>query len=330
MTFAGPALASLEDRTEYEAWLLEEAYRIADQPIPVMDVDELVYPPSGAPPTQTVCASVHIHLGDWRPGFLQAGAPLILVTAFKLIDMVLEWVLANNGHAPTYRFAQKIRALGGAVAFPPLIASRPWLQSRLVSLYAGLEPLRGTIIHNRQFTATDGSLTVENTRAAAPSTPVSITSNDLRLLSAFGVSLVHYLRGTWLLDSYRERWLRFWLDQLAHLHGEPLLGQLEPGFLNVRTYALRTPVIEVDLARIRTDVIAKRPGQDPLFDIRLVVVEADGSAAEAYVVPWATHEAATSPLRLTAVELAALVCPLPAGVDISAAARALAVITALR
>ena len=31
-----------------------------------------------------------INIGDWCPGFLEAGAPLVLVTAFKLLDMILE------------------------------------------------------------------------------------------------------------------------------------------------------------------------------------------------------------------------------------------------
>ena len=57
MTFAGPAIADLQDRTAYEAWLLEEAYRITDQPIPMEHVDELVYPATGSAPTQT-------HLGQ--------------------------------------------------------------------------------------------------------------------------------------------------------------------------------------------------------------------------------------------------------------------------
>ena len=77
-----------------------------------------------------------INIGDWCPGFLEAGAPLVLVTAFKLLDMILEWVLDQNGYQSTFRFAQKLKALRGSVQFPPLIGSRPWLQTRIVSLYA--------------------------------------------------------------------------------------------------------------------------------------------------------------------------------------------------
>ena len=54
MSFQATTLSHLQQRTDYEAWLLEEVYRITNQPIAVEDADELIYPPTGAPPTQTI------------------------------------------------------------------------------------------------------------------------------------------------------------------------------------------------------------------------------------------------------------------------------------
>jgi len=144
----GPiVLDDLRERTEYEAWLLEAVYDITDQPIAVEDACDLIYLPSGASPTQVIHARLQSTLGDWRPGFLEVGAPLVFVTGFKLLDMLLEWVLTENGYSATYRFGEKIAALKGAIQFPELIGSRSWLQERLVAFYEKLEPLRGTIIH---------------------------------------------------------------------------------------------------------------------------------------------------------------------------------------
>jgi hypothetical protein len=75
--FGPSALADLWARTAYEAWLLEAVYEIINRRIAVADVEELIYPASGAPPTLTVCAVGNIIIGDWRPGFLEAGAPLV-------------------------------------------------------------------------------------------------------------------------------------------------------------------------------------------------------------------------------------------------------------
>lgn len=46
---------------------------------------------------------------------MEAGAPLVLVTGFKLLDMLLEWMLIENGHTSTHKFVQKIAALKGSV-----------------------------------------------------------------------------------------------------------------------------------------------------------------------------------------------------------------------
>jgi hypothetical protein len=120
--FDAAALQDLEERTEYEAWLLEAVYRIADRAIPFGDLDQLVYPPGGGPPAQVIHGAGGINLRDWRPGFLKAGAPLVLVTDFKLLDMLLEWILVQNGSKGTWvldEFKEKLlrRSLDELAAF---------------------------------------------------------------------------------------------------------------------------------------------------------------------------------------------------------------------
>jgi hypothetical protein len=114
-SFGPTELADLGARTDYEAWLLEAVYEITNQRIAVENVDELIYPPSGHSPIQRGYAVGNFTIGDWRPHFLEAGAPLVLVTAFKLLDMLLEWVLVANGHGSTHKFVRKITFLKGSV-----------------------------------------------------------------------------------------------------------------------------------------------------------------------------------------------------------------------
>jgi hypothetical protein len=279
-------IADLTARTDYEAWLLEAVYEITDQRIAVENVDELIYPPSGGPPTQTIYVAGNIRIGDWRPGFLRAGAPLVLVSAFKLLDMMLEWVLVSNGQKPSFKFSEKIELLKRQVEFPFLIESRPWLRERLLSLYEGMDPLRGTIIHHRHFKSSEGSLQVSASRRGIVGVPVRFTPDDLRNLAALLVSLLRYLERTWTLDEFREKRLRRILDGLGYLHALPSLGQLEPGFLNVRVYVIDGAEVECDLDRVGRDIAAKRPNQDVMFDLRVVSIKPDGTSATAYLVPW--------------------------------------------
>lgn len=180
--------------TQYEGWLLEAVYDVAEQSIAVSLGDELIYPPDGSKP------KVHHHLkannliiGDWRPKFLEVGAPLVLVTSFKLLDMLIEWVLTQNGTTATFRFAQKIAALEGSIVFPSLIESRSWLRERLVALYKELDPLRGTIIHDRHFQSSGGTLQVSSSRRGTIGPTVTFSAKDLRSLSVLLVSLLRYL-----------------------------------------------------------------------------------------------------------------------------------------
>jgi hypothetical protein len=282
--YTAQAFVDLRDRTEYEASFLEMVYEVADVRLIPGSGDAWVYPPGGGTPRCTVFASANIRVGDWRPGFLDAGAPLVLVTAFKALDMLLEWVLEQNGHARTFRFAQKITALQSGVVFPPLLHTRPWLQDRLVALYKRLEPLRGTIIHDRAFKSQSGALHVSSTKRGASGLVVTIDGPALRNFSLLMVAVLGAFQGTWKLDTYLEKRLRKALDEIAHLHQMPSLGQQQPWLLNVRVYVEDQDPIEVDIAKIRGD-LANRPGNaDPVFDLRIVAVARDATAT-AFLIP---------------------------------------------
>lgn len=316
MLYDDAALEDLRTRTAYEAWLLEAVYEIVDERLAFDDLDELIYPPTGAPPTQTIHGVGSVRIGDWRRGFLNAGAPLVFVTAFKLLDMLLEWVLGQNGQPSTYRFDRKIAALKGAVRFPSLIADRPWLCERLVALYENLKPLRGTIIHARHFKSVDGTLQVSSSKGGGYVGPtVTIAPGELRNVALVLVSLLRHLDGTWPLDLFCEKRLRRTLDEILHLHQLPSLDQPPPGFLCVRIYTLDSDPLVADMIRIRRDVVARRPGQDVIFDLRIVAVSPDGARASAYRVPWNELERCGPRLDRSHSQLASYAVPLPPGVD---------------
>jgi hypothetical protein len=314
-------LAELRASTEYEAWLLEAVYEIVDERLAFKGVDALVYAPNGAPPVLTLSGVGRCFFSDWRPGFLAAGAPLVFVTAFKILDMLIEWVLIQNGKHSTHRFEQKIKALKEPVLFPKLIETRPWLRERLIALYEHLEPLRGTIIHARHFSAAEGTLKISCSKYGTIGPVVEITSKDLRNLALALVSLVRYLEGLWTMDLFQEKSLRRAFDELAHLHKLPLMGQLPPAFLSVRLFVPDKDAIELDIYRIKRDVDEKLRGQDVIFQVRIIAVPRDGVGAMAYVIPWDQLQDSEPNLCKTRSELAAYAVPLPADVDLAAATR---------
>jgi hypothetical protein len=314
------ALTELRVLTEYEAWFLEAVYEIVDQRLAVEGVDELIYPPNGGPPTQTIYGVANIIIGDWRPAFLKAGMPLVFLTAFKLLDMLIEWILVQKGRESTHRFEEKIRELKGPVLFPELIATRPWLQERLIALYEHLEPLRGTIIHTRHFKTTEGMLQVSSSKRRKIGPKVVVSEGDLRNLALALISVLRYVEGTWTMDIFREKRLRRALDELAHLHESSIMGQLPAGFLNVRLYVSDIDPIEFDIDRIKRDIAEKRKGQDVIFDIRIIIVANEYAQAKAFLVPWDQLLDSGSHFRKNRAELATYAVPSPEDIDSAAVA----------
>nr|MDP2191503.1 hypothetical protein [Rhodoferax sp.] len=285
-TFNANALTKLAERTEYETWLLEAVYALVENELFPSWPDGVVYPVDKSKVQFFVHARANIVIGDWRPGFLNAGAPLVFVSTFKLLDMLVEWVLEENGLPLTFRFQQKLHQLKGSPTFPPLIESRAWLKERLAGLYSTLEPLRGTIIHDKHFTATDGAIRVASSRKGVIGAAVEISATQLRMLARTIVSVLRYVDGTWHLDELREKTLRHDLDELAALHGLPPLGQRLPYHTCVRVYSIDSDPLLVDLKAIRWDLATRYVNQDCSFDLRVLMAK-DGEVVDAYLFPWA-------------------------------------------
>jgi len=315
------SLADLSERTEYEAWFLEAAYEIVDQRIAASKPDQFVYPPNGGPPVLAMYASSNMTIGDWRGGFMKVGAPLVFMTAFKLLDMLIEWVLTQNGKASTYKFAEKIKALNGAVQFPTLVETRPWLRERLCALYEQMLPLRGTIIHDRHFKSASGSLEISSTKGGTVGPVVTIDEADLRNLALVLVSVLRYLKGTWTIDAFEEKRLRWSLDELAHLHKLPKLGQLPPTCLTVRLFVPDEESITFDIAKARSDVAARFTKVDPIFDVLIIAVARHGTGATAYRIPWDELQHAGARFREARASLANHKCALPEDVDVAEISR---------
>ncbi|MVW76560.1 hypothetical protein [Pseudomonas xionganensis] len=283
-TFSTGSLNRLAERTEYELWLLEAVYEVVEQKLFPSWPDSVVYPLEKSKPDFFSYGQINAVIGDWRPHFLNVGAPLIFVSSFKLLDMFIEWVLEENGIVSTFRFDQKRKKLDGSSVFPQEIEARPWLKERLIALYSALIPLRGTIIHNKNFISADGAIRVARSKTGVVESMVDISSSQLRTLVVSILSVLKYVDGTWHLNESREKILRHALDELAPLHGLPLLGQKQPFHTRVRVYLEGDDPFDFDPIAIQRDLAERYVNQDCSFDLRVLMVR-DGEVVEAYLFP---------------------------------------------
>jgi hypothetical protein len=107
----------------------------------------------------------------------------------------------------------------------------------------------------------------------------------LRTFAVLCVSVLRYVEGSWSLDPHEEELLRWHLDQLAHLHLMPALGQKEPYRTTVRVFLDDDPR-SVDVANVRKDLKTRYPLHSSVFDLRALQVQ-KGTIVSAYLFPWA-------------------------------------------
>lgn len=283
--FGSNSLQRIAERTNYEAWFLEAVYKIAEDELFPTFPDAVIYPANAIAPEFIAYGRAHIVLGDWRGGFLNAGAPLVFVTAFKLLDMIMEWVLEENSIVPSFRFEQKLNQFTASIRFPAALESKPQLRERLIGLYRTLEPLRGTIIHSMHFASSDGIIRVSSSKGNVVGPQIEISPRELRKLALTVVSILRYVDGAWLLNEYREKQLKHDFDNLLHLHGCSPLGQSRPFNPTVRVYCAQADLNAIDLRKIQADLTARYVNEECMFDLRIVVVQ-EAAVTDAFLLPW--------------------------------------------
>lgn len=290
-TYDPKAFRLLSERTEYETWLLEAVYSLVEQDLFPIYPDEVIYPVDSVRPVFLAYARASITIGDWRSGFLNAGAPLVFISTFKLLDMFIEWVLQVNGFPSTFRFQEKIKQLNNIPppTFPELIETRPWLKDRLISLYSILEPLRGTIVHDKHFTTTDGAICVARSKGKVAGPQIEISCAELRKLALTVMSVLRYVGGMWFLDPYREKVLRHNMDELTNFHGLPSLEQMQPVYPTVRVYSTEINPLHVNLTAIRSDLAEHYLHNDFMYNLRVLSVK-KGTVVRTFLFPWSILE----------------------------------------
>lgn len=325
--YTSQIITDLTDRTIYEAWVLEAVYNLTDFPIAVSDNDNWIYPANGGQPTAHHYATAHLVIGDWKPQFLEVGTPLVFVATYKLLDMVVEWVLHQNVSPVPWRFVDKIAALGRQVVFPALIENRTWLRNGLTALYEELAPLRNTVIHSRSFQSNNGTLSVTPDRGKFANQNVTLDASVIRTFAVLMVSLIRFLEGTWIMDSFQEKRLRRALDELQYLHSLATLGQKVPVFQSVRIFVPDEDPIRVNVERARNDLAARYATNDVVIGIRIVAVARDGQTATAYQVGPDQLQNVGTHLDSTRAALAGFSVPLPDDIEPMASAIAMGLVT---
>lgn len=278
--------------TRFELVFLQELYRLAAWETSPIDMPDLVmwYDDEKQPFFEVHCRGC-AYLSDWRPGFMEVGKPLIFVTAFKLMDLLVCWVIEQEiGVAAPQKTEVKYKLLSEIPreSLLAVFSDNYWLFERLLSMYPVLVRVRNTLAHRSDFEVGPGGMRVKAGRAE-DSAWVDIGDQELRDVSAFLLNVIWGIVGVVETNDRWRRLVKILCDRLSRFHKLKLFGQKELvlGVFRVDSSLLEDVVFDLDVVKMHMDrrgFSSDKPVvADTIFDLEVNVT---GPNPQRFVVPW--------------------------------------------
>jgi len=146
--------------------------------------------------------------------------PLAFSGAFKLQDMIVEWILRANG-VLDWPFSKKLAAydklfVTGTLIEPPIFEARPLLARAFWKLYKFFVPFRGSVVHSGGVTLErDGTVSIARGPILLRFTP-SEQASYMRAMCLISKVMSGQVRG----DPFLEHLIEADLLELQKYHGQ--------------------------------------------------------------------------------------------------------------
>lgn len=234
-----------------------------------------------------VGAKVHItvsdSIGSGQVGrLLNSISALAFLSCFKILDVIVEWVLECNVNAGNltksrWQFDCKAHDIKEPnLVLPSLLVEQDWLRGIAFSLYANLLPFRNEIVHRHSYEVIDGVLVVVDTKKGRGE--LRIDRSGLGSLARFVIGLGDCLTEEAALDQHMTVLMRYYADQIADIHGMGVFDQKEPLVVNVKlTVPEEEGAFTANLGHVRQEIHRIHPGKEVLFNLILSTTRDDKS-----------------------------------------------------
>jgi hypothetical protein len=212
---------------------------------------------------------------------VQELSPLVFSASYKLLDMVMEWTIRQNGLNCPQGFEAKIKVINTTptLVFPDFLGSDAQMRSVVLALYRVLLPYRNAITHNVWGKNVSGDLQFNFHRKGQQYTR-TIPFQDV-LTFAEGMSLL----GDLLVvgpptDANKLLTIKWLLDLIDTLHGQAKFNILQPRYFRVvrRTTAPPAGPVQVDLDEVRNKVAFQAGNAPATYDLTVEAKSPDGMA----------------------------------------------------
>lgn len=243
----------LQERLGYEQWVLKKSLNI-------LELNEGKLSPLTVEFNDNSSVTVNMMVSEYVGASLAADlvnemSPLIFCASYKILDMIVEWIIhENEGNCP-WQFSRKINLLKDkqdSLTLPQLFSSNPDIFNVLIGLYSNLVDFRNAITHGKWGKNAGGVLSFDFEKSDG-----SLIKRTIPLEQVIGFSECMSLFANELINpsSIPEVVLsiKWSLDKLHSLHGGTSFGIQSPRFFNVvrRTKVKDDAIVKIDLKVIR-------------------------------------------------------------------------------
>ena len=270
--FDPPARQDLQDHLGYERYVLERCVRMVESAYGLVSPAEVTINDAGQ---QQIHFEVVDNLGGGQAmEVVKDAAPLLFAAAFKLVDMIIEWVIVENSssHSCPWKFHEKRNIINTnhGLMYPDYLGSDNQLRGTFTGIYNTLPEHRNAIVHGDWGENQNGELRFDfTTRFGKVHIQQIVPFQQVLDFAAFSALVASNLVDRSLQTPARLGTLRWISDLIQPLHNAARTNALKPNYSRVKritTWNAATPV-QVDLAGIRDRLLQGNPGTAPFFDL---------------------------------------------------------------
>jgi len=231
--YSSDSLEILKEKLDYECFIIQESLEIirlnkgTTNPLAI-----ILYHDSEIRSLLIECGDI---LGSsYAESFINKFSPLLFCASYKILDMIMEWILERNKLKHNSTFKNKIKIINNSLSqikLPDILDFN--LFNVLFKLYDEFRELRNAITHGQWGENIGGDLhfnfNLENERIEIP----------IQLQQVLNFAEVNYLLSKELINPSNQKEyilisIKYLLNQLQSIHNLPLFENInEPVFYNV-------------------------------------------------------------------------------------------------
>ena len=255
--FSNESQNLLQEKLGYEQWVLQESINILE-----LNKGKLssytVEINDNSPVVLKVMASEHFG-ASLAADLINEMSPLLFSASYKILDMVIEWIIHENQGDCPWQFSKKISLLNdkqGSLTLPTLFSFDTEIFNVLVRLYSNLVDFRNAITHGKWGKNQEGNLSFNFEKRDGSIIKTTISFEQVMGFSECMAWCANELINHSTTPEISEKValsIKWSLDKLHSLHGGTLFGIPSPRFFKVirRTKLNDDEIVKIDLKGIR-------------------------------------------------------------------------------